>query len=70
MSEYDQYVTAVNKIFENITKLKTAIKNTDNLGMIENIEQYKQVLISSANLFSKEKKLTIQKDDMEELGND
>lgn len=68
MSEYDQYVAAVNKIFEYITKMKAAIKDQDNQSLIENIEQYKQIIIDSANLFSKDQAPVTS--NMEELGND
>lgn len=68
MSEYDQYVAAVNKIFEYITKMKSAIKDQDNQSLIENIEQYKQIIINSANLFSKNQPPA--SNNMEELGND
>ena len=68
MSEYDQYVAAVNKIFEYITKIKATIKDQDNQNLIENIEQYKQIIINSANLFSKDQAPV--SNNMEELGND
>ena len=70
MSEYDQYVAAVNKIFEYITKMKAAIKDQDNQNLIESIEQYKQIIINSANLFSKEAAPAPASNNMEELGND
>lgn len=52
MSEYNQYVDAVNKIFEYIENLKLAIIDPDNLSAIENIESYKQIVIANAKLFS------------------
>ena len=52
MSEYNQYVDAVNKIFEHITDLKLAIMDQDNLSAIENIESYKQIVIDNAQMFS------------------
>lgn len=52
MSEYNQYVDAVNKIFEYIENLKLAIIDPDNLAAIENIESYKQIVIANAKLFS------------------
>lgn len=52
MSEYNQYVDAVNKIFEYISELKLAIIDPDNLSAIENIESYKQIVIDNASLFS------------------
>ena len=42
MTEYKQYVEAVNKIFEYITVMKQDWPNPDNVSYIENIEQYKQ----------------------------
>lgn len=65
MTEYEKYVKSVNKIFENINKMKSTWPDTDNQNLIENIEQYKQVVIDSANLFSKE-----QVQQVEALGND
>ena len=65
---------AVNKIFEYITVMKQDWPNPDNVSYIENIEQYKQLVIDSANLFSDKKMVTpapSQNDiSMEELGND
>lgn len=74
MTEYKQYVEAVNKIFEYITVMRQDWPNPDNVSYIENIEQYKQLVIDSANLFSDKKMITptpSQNDiSMEELGND
>lgn len=75
MSEYNQYVDAVNKIFEHISRLKLAIMDQDNLSAVENIESYKQTVIDNANLFSnkamhskpKEEKEMIEDDDMEDI---
>ncbi len=67
MSEYEQYVQSVNKIFEIINKMKSLLPDQDNLSLIENIEQYKQVVITNANLFSNQK---VQKSEVEALGND
>ena len=74
MTEYKQYVEAVNKIFEYITIMKQDWPNPDNISYLENIEQYKQVVIDSASLFSDKKVVTssLPQNDvsMEELGND
>lgn len=74
MTEYKQYVEAVNKIFEYITIMKQDWPNPDNISYIENIEQYKQVVIDSASLFSDKKVVApaLPQNDvsMEELGND
>lgn len=63
MSEYNQYVDAVNNIFECISNLKVAIIDPDNLSAIENIESYKQIVVDNAKMFS-----TVEvKSNMEEL---
>lgn len=67
MSEYEQYVQSVNRIFEIINRMKSLLPDQDNLSLIENIEQYKQVVITNANLFSNQK---VQKSEVEALGND
>lgn len=51
MSEYNQYVTAVNKIFDYLSKMKAGWNGQDNLNYIESIEEYKQEVISGANIF-------------------
>lgn len=52
MSDYNQYVDAVNTIFECISNLKVAIIDQDNLSAIENIESFKQIVIDNAKIFS------------------
>ncbi len=66
MSEYDQYVNAVNKIFDIVEKMKLKNIDQDELTYIENIENYKQIVIENAKLFDKNK-APIK---MEELGNE
>ncbi len=51
MSEYNQYITAVNKIFDYLSKMKVGWDNLDNLNYIDSIEEYRQVVISSLELF-------------------
>lgn len=51
MSEYKEYVTAVNKIFDYIAKMKAGWNSTDNINYIETIEEYKSVVANSVNLF-------------------
>lgn len=68
MSEYNKYVSAINKIFECTNKMKENWKNSDNISYIENIEEYKQVVIESAKLF--ENNTPISQPPMEELGDD
>lgn len=67
MTEYEQYVQSVNKIFEIITKMKVLLPEQDNISLIESIEQYKQAVITNANLFSNDK---VTSNDVEALGND
>lgn len=54
MSEYKEYVTAVNKIFDYLAKMKAGWNNIDNINYIESIEEYKSAVINSVNLFKKE----------------
>ena len=51
MSEYNQYVTAINKIFDYLAKMKTGWNNIDNYNYIESIEEYKQIVINNAQGF-------------------
>lgn len=68
MSDYNQYVSAVNKIFEIIAKMKQSWTNQDNISYIESIEEYKQIVIDNVKLFDSSTKQ--QEESMEELGND
>jgi hypothetical protein len=69
MSEYNQYVTAVNKIFDYLNKMKVGWNSQDNLNYIESIEEYKQIVASNVEIF---KTPAPQKNDsnLEALGND
>ena len=51
MSEYNQYVTAVNKIFDYLAKMKAGWKSMDNENYISSIEEYKQAVIKGAEKF-------------------
>lgn len=51
MSDYNDYVTAVNKIFDYLAKMRVAWDSQDNISYIENIEEYKQVVVSNVNTF-------------------
>ena len=55
MNEYNQYVTAVNKIFDYLAKMKAGWKSMDNENYIESIEEYKQIVINEAEKFKKPK---------------
>jgi len=67
MSDYNAYVTSVNKIFDYLSKMKTGWSSLDNKNYIESIEEYKQVVIQNANNFKTEVK---QEEKVEALGND
>lgn len=51
MSDYNAYVTAVNKIFDYIAKMKAGMNSQDNLNYIESIEEYKTAVIGNADIF-------------------
>ena len=67
MSEYEQYVDSINKIYGYLEVMKTVWTDQDNLSYLENLETYKQIVINNANLFDPNKK--VQKR-MEEIGNE
>ena len=68
MTEYEQYVNAVNKIYGYLEVMKKVWTDQDNINYLDNLETYKQIVINNANLFDPNKKVTTQR--MEELGND
>ncbi len=51
MSDYNQYITSINKIFDYISKMKAGWNGQDNINYIESIEEYKQIVINNVNLF-------------------
>ena len=67
MTEYEQYVDAVNKIYSYFEMMKTVWTDQDNISYLDNLETYKQVVINNANIFDQNKKAS---NGMEELGND
>lgn len=52
MSEYDQYITVVNKIFDYLAKMKAGWNSQDNINYIESIEEYKQTVIKQLAIFT------------------
>ena len=77
MTDYNQYVTAINKIFDNLAKMKAGWNNQDNHNYIESIEEYKQVVANDANKFKTS--MAVKKEEtpeaepiesLEALGND
>lgn len=61
---YNDYVAAINKIFECLEKMKQAWPASDNLANIEKVEEYKDVVIQKS-MELQQKPVTPQ---MEELG--
>jgi hypothetical protein len=53
MDDYNSYVTAVNKIFDYIEKMKAAWDSLDNKNYISSIEEYKNAVISKAEAMKK-----------------
>jgi hypothetical protein len=73
MQEYNQYVTAVNKIFDYLEKMKAGWKSMDNENYIGNIEEYKQIVINEAEKLKKpgaSAPATNPPESLEALGND
>ena len=48
MKDYNEYVTAINKIFDYLEKMKAGWDSQDNMNYIESIEEYKQDVIRTA----------------------
>lgn len=67
MNEYNEYVTAVNKIFDYLEKMKAGWNSLDNSNYIEKIEEYKQIVVNNAEVFKTSAPTTKK---LEELGND
>lgn len=65
MSDYNAYVTSINKIFDYLSKMKAGWSSLDNKNYIESIEEYKQIVIENAEKFKTE-----AKENLEALGND
>ncbi len=51
MQEYDKYVQAINKIYEYLNIMKSKWNNPDNHSYIENIEEYKPIVIKCSAYF-------------------
>ncbi len=67
MSDYNAYVTSVNKIFDYLSKMKVGWSSLDNKNYIESIEEYKQVVIENAEKFKTD---VNEVETLEALGND
>ena len=61
MDDYNRYVTAVNKIFDYLEKLKAGWNNVDNKNYIDSIDEFKSVVTSKADEFKKPPTVTLEK---------
>ena len=61
MDDYNRYVTAVNKIFDYLEKMKAGWNNNDNKNYIDNIDEFKTVVTSKAEEFKKPPTVTLEK---------
>ena len=61
MSDYNKYVTAVNKIYEVAGKLKVSYPDNDNINLIESIEEAKAAVVAGAKLFGEPSKEPTEK---------
>lgn len=52
MSDYNQFVLAVNKIFEITAKMKQGWKDQDNINIADSIEESKTTVVEAAKLFN------------------
>lgn len=60
MSDYNQFVLAVNKIFEITAKLKAGWKDQDNFNIADSIEESKTTVVEAAKLFNTQSPSTNQ----------
>ena len=61
MDDYNRYVTAVNKIFDYLEKMKAGWNNIDNKNYIDSIDEFKGVVTSKANEFKKAPTVVLEK---------
>ena len=54
MNDYEKYVTEVNNIFKVLETLKNAWTNSDSLNLIEEVSEYKTLVIEAATLLQKQ----------------
>lgn len=54
MNDYEKYVTEVNNIFSILEKLKNSWTNNDSLDSIEEINEYKNSVISAATFLQEQ----------------
>lgn len=54
MNEYENYVKEINNIFSVIEKLKNSWSNNDSLNHIDEINQFKKIVIQGADFLEQE----------------
>ena len=69
MSDYNEFVTSVNKIFDYLAKMKAGWNSLDNSNYIDSIEEYKRLVVQDADLFKSPPKQE-EIESLEALGND
>ena len=67
MDNYNNYVDAINKIFEYLEIMKKEFNDQDNLNYIYSIEEYKDAIITNAELLKNNKTKIVK---VEALGDD
>lgn len=53
MNDFEKYVTEVNNIFAILEKTKNSWPNNDNLSFIEQINEFKKIVITGASIVEK-----------------
>lgn len=66
MQDYNDYVTAINKIFDYVSKMKAGWNNPDNYANIEKIDDFKSLVANCADDFKKPAKEVIEEEPTEE----
>ena len=61
MHDYNQYVTAINKIFDLLAKMKAGWNSPDNFSYIEKVESYQNMVTTCAEAFKQPAGQVIQK---------
>ena len=67
MNNYNNYVDAINKIFEFLEIMKKELPDQDNLSYIASIEEYKDAIIENAEIIKGTKQKPMK---VEALGDD
>ncbi len=66
MDDYNRYVTAVNKIFDYLEKMKIGWNNVDNKNYIDTIDDFRGAVTSKADEFKKPPTMEVEKTAAEE----